>query len=257
MRNANNGKLWVGFLAAVLAGGCGPSVEAIVDEHRASVEHNLAHVSAVAGRLAAAELDAGIGFEGHTLDFQLGEPGSLSPTWNAGVVHEERLVDIGGVPVELGLVISELYFLAHARDSLDGEWWSMADDPQTVESEFQKVSQLRYLFVVRTVQHKMPRSVEGESFIGGHFEGETLCFDLESGSMLGGFAFQAENSDQRSFSYTTSSSNVYGNRGIKKLRAIHDDLLTNAQRAFWDGVSRMCPNAMLPRKWLESGPGGR
>jgi hypothetical protein len=168
--------------------------------------------------MEAAEVDGGVGFAGIALDFQqiageLGEDFTLSPTWNAGVIHAERLKDLTGY---------------------------------SEEGELRRASQIRYLFVIRTIEHKLPRSLEGEEFTGGHYRAEAICYDLEAGVPLGGFEFQAANSQSGTFSFTTSDSNIHGDRSYRKLRAIQDDLRKNAEDAFWAEVVAACPGTKRP-----------
>jgi hypothetical protein len=241
---------WLGLGCLALCG-CRPSIESIVDQYRGSVEARLVQVAAVSSLMEAAEVDGGVGFAGIALDFQqiageLGEDFTLSPTWNAGVIHAERLKDLTGYSEELGIVIGESYFLTHARLSLDGGWWVMGDIAESVEGELRRASQIRYLFVIRTIEHKLPRSLEGEEFTGGHYRAEAICYDLEAGAPLGGFEFQAANSQSGTFSFTTSDSNVHGDRSYRKLRAIQDDLRKNVEDAFWAEVVAVCPGTKRP-----------
>ena len=63
---------------------------------------------------------------------------------------------------------------------------------------------------------------------------------------LGGFEFQAENSESGNFRYTTSDFNVHGDRSSRKLRAIQDDLSKNAGDAFWAAAVAASPGAKRP-----------
>ncbi len=236
----------LGFQCLVFAG-CGPSIEDIVEQHRDAVEVRLAQVAAISMLVEDADVDKGVGFEGKALDFQEMEDFALRHSWNTGVIHAERLKDLTGYHEELGVVIAESYFLSHAQQSLNGDGWAMSDIPESVEGELKRASQIRYLFVLRKIEHKLPRSLEGEDFMGGHYRADAICYDLEAGVQLGGFEFQAENSETGGFNYTTSKSNVHGDRDYRKSRAIHDDLRENAEDAFWAAVAAAIPGAERPK----------
>ena len=236
---------WLGLGCLVFCG-CGPSIESIVEQHRDAVEVRLAQVAAVSKLVEDADVDAGVGFAGIAFDFQQTDGFTLNPSWNTGIIHAERLRDLTGYSEKLGVVIGESYFLSHAQMSLDGSGWALSDIAESVEGELRRASQIRYLFVVREIEHKLPRSLEGEDFRGGRYRADAICYDLEAGVQLGGFEFQAENSESGNFRYTTSDFNVHGDRSSRKLRAIQDDLSKNAGDAFWAAVVAASPGVKRP-----------
>ena len=161
---------WMG-VGCLIFPSCGPSIESIVEQYRGAVAERLAQVSAVSKLVADAGVDGGIGFDGVALDFHQTDQFVLNPSCNTGVIHIERLKDLTGYDDKLGMVIAESYFLSNAQSSLDGGWWVMGDEASSVEAALQRASQIRYLFVIRKIEHKLPRSLEGQDFRGGQVSG--------------------------------------------------------------------------------------
>ena len=235
-------------LACVALASCGPSIETLVERYRSAVETRLAGVEVVSKSVAGADVGGGVGFRDVTLDFAMMKDDFVpNPSFNAGVIHIERLKDLTGYFDKLDVVIGESYFLTHAQQSLNGEPWLLSDDATSVELALQRASQIRYLCVVRHIEHEMPRSLEGSDFYGGFYRADAICYDLESGEQLGGFLFRGENSARGSFNYTTSDSNVHGDRRVQKLRAIKEDLRKNAEKAFWEALEAAGADVRRPR----------
>jgi hypothetical protein len=70
-------------------------------------------------------------------------------------------------------------------------------DGWIVQEDLDEFLRLRYLFLIRTVDVRKPHllgkqedKLENRTYLPGHFRGEVLAFDVESGQHLGGFSFE-------------------------------------------------------------------
>lgn len=86
---------------------------------------------------------------------------------------------------------------------------------------------VRYLLVVKLLDHRATKYVDKKSFVGGKAAAEALVFDLEQGgAYAGGVRFEAESSD-----FTKSD--------------IDDDLTNNFEKAMQKAIHATLPNAKL------------
>lgn len=227
-------------LLSLTIGGCGPSVEGVVEQYRDEVQNRLAQVATVSAMVEDAAWDRGMGFEGVQLDFIQSSGGELSPFWNACVVHAEHVKDLSEHQEFSGLEVFGTFMLVESRGYLDSVPSSIMINPSRVESTLAQTAQLRYLVVIRQIEYKQPQSLEGTAFVGGSYSADAICFDLERCVQLGGIRFEASNSDSGEYSYSVK----YNDPSQSKSRAISHDLRNNAREAFWEALWAVSPGLL-------------
>jgi hypothetical protein len=99
---------------------------------------------------------------------------------------------------------------------------------------------LRYLFLIRAVDVKKPHllgtqkdKLESRTYLPGHYKGEVLAFDVESGKHLGGFAFQVGTDPT-----VTVNTNYY-------LTDLWRSLAKKAAQRVAERAKELCPDALV------------
>ena len=99
--------------------------------------------------------------------------------------------------------------------------------------------QVRYLFLIRPVDVKKPHllcthkdKLETRTYLPGHYRGEAMAFDVESGKHLGGFSFEVGTDPE-----VTVNSNYY-------LTDLWRSLAKKARERIQERTKELCPNAL-------------
>ncbi|MHC4819567.1 MAG: hypothetical protein ACYTF8_16100 [Planctomycetota bacterium] len=100
--------------------------------------------------------------------------------------------------------------------------------------------QLRYLFLIREIERKEPflmgtqkDKLESRRYLPGHYLGEVLAFDVESGKHLGGFSFRVETDPE-----VKVNTNYY-------LTDLWRSLAKNAMKRIEERTKELCPEALV------------
>ena len=108
-----------------------------------------------------------------------------------------------------------------------------------VREDLEEFLQLRYLFLIRTVDVKKPHllgtqkdKLENRTYLPGHFRGEVLAFDVESGKHMGGFSFEVGTDPE-----VTVNSNYY-------LTDLWRSLAKKARERIEERTHELCPDAL-------------
>jgi len=172
----------------------------------------------------------------------------LEEAWNASLIPAEDLAffregtgadDFRADPGLAPLRYPEP-FLFKAYEAVEGG----APDMEKVELErvLDHVRQMRYVLVVRHLEVREPEVVDDPTrglpeFESGHIQGEALLFDLEAGQYLGGFAFEASNSE-------AVETRIEVTKHMR--RDLRDDLRQQATEAIWDALDARLPGVGTP-----------
>jgi len=99
---------------------------------------------------------------------------------------------------------------------------------------------LRYLFLIREVEVQKPSllgkqedKLETRKYLPGHYVGEVLAFDVESGKHLGGFSFRVETDPE-----VTVNTNYY-------LTDLWRSLARKAAQRIEERTKELCPGALV------------
>jgi hypothetical protein len=108
-----------------------------------------------------------------------------------------------------------------------------------VQEDLEEFLKLRYLFLIREVEVRKPHllgkhedKLETRKYLPGHYRGEMLAFDVETGKHLGGFTFQVETDPQ-----VTVNTNYY-------LTDLWRSLAKKAAQRIEARTKELCPGAL-------------
>ena len=112
------------------------------------------------------------------------------------------------------------------------EGWILRED-------LEEFLQLRYLFLIRPVDVKKPSllgtqkdKLETRRYLPGHYRGEVLAFDVETGKHVGGFSFQVGTDPE-----VTVNTNYY-------LTDLWRSLAKKARERIEERTKELCPGAL-------------
>ncbi len=207
--------------------------EEVEKKYKATVDAKLAIVEKIARNKPPPTKTAGI-----TLD---GPPIPASYTPNVAVAFEEDLVDLVTLPkikyrpdYDHG-TINECASTSRKRYSVITE--RAISSASSGNAQLDHCTLLKYLIVVRLttkVEPKMLPKKPGDidsTFSGGHFEGDVVVFNIDTGKHLGGYTVKAENKD------------VVGRNDT-----IYTDLYAALNAQIKDGFERNAPGSKLGTK---------
>jgi hypothetical protein len=192
MRN----QTWVLLPLLVLFPACQrePEAAAAIAKHRPAVEARFAAVREIGAKLEAlpALASDGVVLDDGPLELPTGLD-TPSPTANAILETAPRLTGDLGVDPGDGAGSKDLWWCAKL---LGDPYYADRSSASNAEAYLAHCANAKYLLVVRLLETAAPDVAEGQgSFRTGSAAGEVRVFNLRSGNDLGGFRFQAENSD--------------------------------------------------------------
>jgi len=245
----SRGLLLLLLLLAVGTAGCGdsgPDAEAVLAEFRDRVDARLRTIEAIheqAQKLPRVTEDRVA---------RLDPPPDLrrkndSPG-RAEFVEIEHLLQTDRASIGLDFIVSyDITVTKIATIVRDGHW----PPPNThlrlenvagwiLRESLEEFLQLRYLFLIREVEVKKPQllgtqkdELESRRYLPGHYRGEVVAFDVETGKHVGGFSFQVKTDPE-----VTVNTNYY-----------HTDLwrslAKNARQRIAERTKELCPGALL------------
>ncbi len=211
----------------------GKSVDEAIAENRAGVTVNFSRIAAL-----RAAVDAAPKLDGDRV-LPAGEPVVVQPASkkNAMIVHAEDLREPGSkgaVPLRItgtGELLDCGSILATKKYASGGDALGKVADEY-----LRNCAAVRYLFVVRTREHRAPAYASADTFTPGKFVGDVLLYRVDDKSALGGFRIDVESSDV----VTVTKGNRDGDR-------LGSDFSANVFVAVQDGIRRYVPGALPPK----------
>ncbi|MHC4164761.1 MAG: hypothetical protein ACYSUM_21805 [Planctomycetota bacterium] len=240
---------WCGLLALAVAGaaGCGgsPDATAVLAEYRARVDARLRTIEAI--RDQAQKLPRVTEDRLATLDPPPDLRRKNDGPGKAEFVEIEHLLQTDRHNIGLDFIVSyDITVTKIATLVRDGHYpppnehngleniagWILREDLEAFLA-------LRYLFLIRSVDVKKPfllgtqeDKLETRQYQPGHYRGEVLAFDVETGKHVGGFSFQVE-TDPR----VTVNTNYY-------LTDLWRSLAKKAMQRIEERTKELCPGAL-------------
>ena len=188
---------WALVVLAGVVAGCEkrvPEAEATIAKYRPSVEARLAAVKRIGERLQAmpALSSDGVALDGGPVKLWTGLDSPLS-TDNAIMEEGSRLVRDLSVDPGYGVGTKELWWCARI---LGDKHTAERISASSAQAHLAHCANAKYLLVVRILESTFPKPDEGKAtFQPGSMIGEVRVFNLDTGKDLGGFRFNARNSD--------------------------------------------------------------
>jgi hypothetical protein len=181
------------FVSIIALLGCSPSPSSALSKHRDKAEAKLAAIAKISSLVSEnTHLPKS---EFWSLD---GPDPSFLPddqSGNAAVLGPEHLgngtPDITDFRIVFHSPIADAKELLKSGKLANGE---QATGKQVVRA-MERLDQLRYILVIRLSKY-VPASGNWTAFTSGKCAGEAQLFDIKSGQLVGGFQFQAQNSDE-------------------------------------------------------------
>jgi hypothetical protein len=226
------------ILFAVLLGACSDEsrVEALLVEQGPAIEAKLARLESLAPLVRDAPHLTRDGFDPLDPAPDFSESGEVRP----GIATVLSLDDLAKMPDDpnereglwLRLPVPDVVRAAVLVKPGAPRGPVLRWSPEILEPLLTELAQLRYVLVVRTLEHREPVVGLG-GYVRGFVRGEALLLDVEAGALRGGFRFQAVSREK-----TTTTEDLR--------RALAGDLSWSMKSAVRAGVHRLLPGTVLP-----------
>lgn len=222
---------WLAAIVSIIAllGGCSPSPSSVLSKHRDKAEAKLTAIAKI-GELVAKNTRLP---KSEFWSLEGPDPSFLpdDPNANAAVAGPEHLGNPTPDIADFRVVFDDP--LADARELLRSGTLANGAKPngKQVARALEQLDRMRYLLVIRLANY-VPASGNWTAFTSGKCAGEAQLFDIQSGRLVGGFQFQAHNSEE-----------VYVSRQGDAALGLASNIRFNANKAVRDKLRQQFPGA--------------
>ncbi|HKA90585.1 MAG TPA: hypothetical protein VKE22_23145 [Haliangiales bacterium] len=232
------------LVGLVACGANGPTPEQAIARHRAAAEARLDALAA-AGRAAAAVPPV--------YEDKMALAGPLrfhddgAELANAGLALAEDFADLARVDRDLPMRLEPVPFWEDALALLRRGTNASGGKPSTelIERTLSRFEAVRFVFVLRQLEHQVPALGAGAVFRPGRWSGEVVAVDLDTRRVVGGFALVVQSDASARVSYDAKAPPEQQRR--QKESWLRANLRQAARAQLYERLGALLPGVAIAR----------